>query len=424
MPMRLLQYGLILVPAVLYLLMVPLDRDDLYTLYVIIAIGLAVCKDFARPGAGHLMLVLIEILWSCWLIALYGPFMLFLSSSLLYVYMYRLEGTARWLILGVQLIASNIALHWHFAPPQEVVPWLTAIHPIQTQPGAPFDEEAAGKVVGNLTLILTAALSWQGSRTASSRGQLEQVYDELRSKHYELQDARAQLLLFTKQLEGVAQAEERTRISRQLHDEIGHRLIRTKMMSEAALLTLPLDNEQGTEMVRQIRDQLAASMEDMRTTLHKLRPNSYVSDAYALDHLLEEVGRETGVKTSYEVHGPSRVLYPSMQIVLYKNAKEALTNALRHGNASTITVEMAFGEREVCMTVSNDGEIRSQPSTKGQHAGTQISRSAAAESTKLGMGHEGMRLRTESIGGQLEIRSAYPYTVITRLPITNKVDLI
>lgn len=47
------------------------------------------------------------------------------------------------------------------------------------------------------------------------------------------------LLLFTKQLEGVAQAEERTRISRQLHDDIGHRLIRTKMMSEAALLTLP-----------------------------------------------------------------------------------------------------------------------------------------------------------------------------------------
>jgi len=421
MPMRILQYGLILVPAVLYLLMQPLDREDLYTLYIIIALGLAVCKDFARSRARHLLLVLAEMLWSCWLIALYGPFMLFLSLSILYVYMYRLEGTSRWLMFGVQLVASNIALHWHNAPPQELLPWYTSI-PID--PGFPFMEETTGRIVGNLLLVLTAALSWQGSRMASSHGQLEQVYDELRSKHFELQDARAQLLLFTKQLEGVAQAEERTRISRQLHDDIGHRLIRTKMMSEAALLTLPLDTEQGTEMVRQIRDQLAASMDDMRTTLHKMRSDSYVSDAYSLDHLLEEVGRETGVKTSYEVRGPSRELYPSMQIVLYKNAKEALTNALRHGNASSITVEMAFGEREVCMTVSNDGKIRTRQPSKAPHKGMRSGRGSTEESTKPGMGHEGMRLRTESIGGQLEIRSVFPYTVITRLPMANKADLI
>ncbi|MGG4481074.1 sensor histidine kinase [Paenibacillus illinoisensis] len=423
MPMRILQYGLILVPAVLYLLMLPLDQEDLYTLFIIIALGLAVCKDFARSRyrARYVLLILAEMLWSCWLIAVYGPFMLFLSLSILYVYMYRLEGTSRWLMLGAQLVATNIALHWQYAPPQELLPWFASD---PTESKFPFLEETAGKVVGNLILVLTAALSWQGSRMASSRGQLEQVYDELRSKHYELQDARAQLLLFTKQLEGVAQEEERTRISRQLHDDIGHRLIRTKMMSEAALLTLPLDTEQGTEMVRQIRDQLAASMDDMRATLHKLRSSSYVSEAYALDLLLEEVGRETGVKTRYEVRGSSRELYPSMQIVLYKNAKEALTNALRHGNASTITVEVEFGEHEVCMSVSNDGVIKAKQSARAQPEGAQSNRSSAADSGPSGMGHEGMRLRTESIGGRLEIRQAYPYTVTTRLPMMKKTDLI
>lgn len=421
MPMRILQYGLILVPAVLYLLMLPLDQEDLYTLYIIIALGLAVCKDFARSRAWYVLLILAEMLWSCWLIAVYGPFMLFLSLSILYVYMYRLEGTSRWLMLGAQLVATNIALHWQYVPPQELLPWFASV---PTEPKIPFLEETAGRMVGNLILVLTAALSWQGSRMASSRGQLEQVYDELRSKHYELQDARAQLLLFTKQLEGVAQEEERTRISRQLHDDIGHRLIRTKMMSEAALLTLPLDTEQGTEMVRQIRDQLAASMDDMRATLHKLRSHSYVSEAYALDRLLEEVGRETGVKTSYEVRGSSRELYPSMQIVLYKNAKEALTNALRHGNASTITVEVEFGEREVCMSVSNDGVIKAKQSTRAQPEEAQLNRSTAADSAPSGMGHEGMRLRTESIRGRLEIRQAYPYTVTTRLPMMKKADLI
>ncbi|KOY17786.1 sensor histidine kinase [Paenibacillus xylanivorans] len=422
MPMRLLQYGLLIVPAVLYILVLPLEQEDSYTLYIIIALGLAVWKDFTRSSMQRLLLVA-EILFSCWLIALYGPFMFFLSLSALYVYMYRLDGAQRWLMLAIQLIASNIALHWYYAPPQGLHAWLS-IHPNEV---TPFTQETIARVAGNLLLLITSTLSWQGSRSASSRGQLEQVYDELRSKHYELQEAREQLLQFTKQLEGTAQVEERTRISRQLHDDIGHRLIRTKMMSEAALLTIPIHPEQGTEMVKQIRDQLAASMDDMRTTLHKLRPSSYISDAYALDRLLEDVGRETGVKTIYEVRGHSHVLYPSMQIVLYKNAKEAVTNALRHGNATTITVELEFGEREICMAVSNDGKIHTlstKEQTKASHEESRANPSVKAEFTGIGMGLEGMRLRTQLVGGKLEIKPDYPYTVITRLPMTNKAELI
>ncbi len=402
MPMRFLQYGLIIVPAVLYMLMLPLDNEAVYTLYIIIALGLSVWKDSTRSITQQWLLLLAEILWSCWLIASYGPILLFLALSVLYVYIYRLEGSRRWFMFAIQLVASNIALAWYYSVPLAPQPGLTTLNTTTTL----FTAEATAIVLGNLLLLITAALSWQGSRTASSRGQLEQVYDELRSKHYELQEARAQLLLFTKQLEGVAQAEERTRISRQLHDDIGHRLIRTKMMSEAALLTIPLNTEQGTEMVRQIRDQLATSMDDMRSTLHKLQPISYASETYDLNRLLEEVGRDTGVKTNYEVHGQSHTLYPSVQIVLYKNAKEAVTNALRHGNASSITVELLFGDQEVCMSVSNDGKINPH-SSKGS-----------------GIGQEGMRLRTQMVGGTLEVQSAYPYTVITRIPITNQMDIL
>lgn len=236
MPMRFLQYGLIIVPAVLYMLVLPLENEAVYTLYIIIALGLSVWKDFNCSSTQQWLLLLTEMLWNCWLIASYGPFMFFLSLSVLYVYIYRLEGSRRWLMFAIQLVANNVALHWHYSVPEASQRGLTTLNTTAT---TLLSAETTSMVLGNLLLLITAALSWQGSRTASSRGQLEQVYDELRSKHYELQETRAQLLLFTKQLEGVAQAEERTRISRQLHDDIGHRLIRTKMMSEAALLTLP-----------------------------------------------------------------------------------------------------------------------------------------------------------------------------------------
>ncbi|WP_186323308.1 sensor histidine kinase [Paenibacillus xylanexedens] len=437
MPIRALQYGLILVPALLYILVLPQEQDGIYTFHILIAIGIAVGKDFTRADLPRLLLLIIEILWNCWLITQYGPFMLFLSISMLYVYIYRLDGVPRWLILGAQLIASNIALHKHYTTSTGSSPLLFSF---QTNADSPLSPETTGWVIGNLLLVTVAVISWQGSRTASSRGQLEQVYDELRNKHYELQDARAQMVQFTKQLEDAAQAEERTRISRQLHDDIGHRLIRTKMMSEAALLTLPVDSEQGTEMVKQIRDQLAASMDDMRTTLHKLKPESYQADTYALDRLLEEVGRETGVKTSYRELGNAHVLYPSIQIVLYKNAKEAVTNALRHGNAKSIRVELQFRENEIQLTVSNDGQTNVE-SISGvstvftaeadkHNTGHSTSQSTQTQSTQaatlagLGMGHESMRLRTQLVGGELQIQSTYPYTVITRLPLPRQADMI
>ena len=405
MPMRFLQYGLLLVPAVLYSLMLPVESETLYTFYILIAVGLAVAHRFTRSGASQALLFLAEILWGCYLIALYGPFMLSTGLSTLYVYMYRLNGSMRWIMLTIQVTAINLALYGHYSSSTGLM-WNAA----ELQAWDWFSESTQVSLAVNLLLIMTTALCWQGARTAASRGQLEHVYDELRNKHYELQEARAQLLLFSKQLEDAAQLEERTRISRQLHDDIGHRLIRTKMMSEAALLTLPLHPAQGLVMVEQIRDQLTASMDDMRNTLLKLKPDSHPSDAYALDRLLEEIGRDTGIKTNYEIHGRAYPLYPSTQIVLYKNAREAITNALRHGKANEITLKLVFEPHEVTMMISNDGSTLSLLHAEG--------------STSTGLGHEGMRQRTQFMGGTMEIQAGYPYTVITRIPVSNQMKLL
>ncbi|PZT56991.1 sensor histidine kinase [Paenibacillus silvae] len=405
MPMRFLQYGLLLVPAVLYSLMLPVESEALYTFYILVAAGLAVAHRFTRSGASQALLFLTEILWGCYLIALYGPFMLSTGLSALYVYMYRLNGSMRWMMLIIQVTATNLALYVYYSSPTWLM-WNAA----ELQAWDWFSESTQVSLTVNMLLIMTIALCWQGASTAASRGQLEHVYDELRNKHYELQEARAQLLLFSRQLEDAAQLEERTRISRQLHDDIGHRLIRTKMMSEAALLTLPLHPAQGLVMVEQIRDQLTASMDDMRNTLLKLKPDSQPSDAYALDRLLEEVGRDTGIKTNYEIRGQAYPLYPSTQIVLYKNARETITNALRHGKANEITLKLVFEPHEVTMMISNDGSTLSLLHSEG--------------STSTGLGHEGMRQRTQFMGGLVEIQAGYPYTVITRIPVSNQMKLL
>lgn len=194
------------------------------------------------------------------------------------------------------------------------------------------------------------------------------------------------------------------RIARQLHDDIGHRLIRVKMMTEAAIHTLPSAPDTGLQMMHQIRDQLSGSMEDMRAALKRINHTPQLEGAYALDRLLEEVGRDTGIATSYTVQGIPYPLYPSLQVVLYTNAREAITNALRHGKADSVWISLTYTDHEVSMEAGNNGRLPEEdPLHKLHHGG--------------GMGLKGMTERSVLIGGTLELRLQPQFTVITRLPV-------
>ena len=92
MPLGFLQYGLLVVPAVLFSLTLPLQGEALYTFYILISTLLAVANRFTRSGAQQSLLFLAEILWASWLIALYGPFMIFISIGSLCLYV-----SARWI---------------------------------------------------------------------------------------------------------------------------------------------------------------------------------------------------------------------------------------------------------------------------------------------------------------------------------------
>ncbi|MNC41355.1 Signal transduction histidine-protein kinase/phosphatase DegS [compost metagenome] len=155
-------------------------------------------------------------------------------------------------------------------------------------------------------------------------------------------------------------------------------------------------------MMNQIRDQLAASMDDMRAAVRRINYGSQLEGAYALDRLLEELGRDTGIETSYQVQGMPYPLYPSIQVALYKNAQEALTNALRHGQATAVWIRVSFSAHEVAMEVGNNGE-RPEENPLLRLRG------------KGGMGLQGMVERTHLVGGTLELQLEPEFAVITRV---------
>ena len=376
---NLLRYGLIIIPAVITIYVYEYADYDRFTLYFLLllllaALGARLPKPVTALTAG------IELLYTAWLCQQYGTLMIFPAISAMLSYSTLQRRSTAIAFFGIQLIVLNTAFS---------------------------SSTPAVQVFINLSFLLAAALNVQLIRTGRGRADTLFLYDELRKKHFELEEARSRLLQFTSQVESAAQAEERVRIARQLHDDIGHRLIRVKMMTEAAIHTLPSAPEAGLSMMNQIRDQLAASMDDMRAALKRINYAPQLEGAYALDRLLEEVGRDTGIATSYAVHGIPYPLYPSIQVVLYKNAREAITNALRHGKADSVWITLSYMDHEVMMEAGNNGRLPEEVTLSKLHNGG-------------GMGLQGMTERTTLIGGTLELQPQPQFTVITRLPVYNR----
>jgi signal transduction histidine kinase len=170
---------------------------------------------------------------------------------------------------------------------------------------------------------------------------------------------------------------------------------------------MPTQPDKAVDLFQQVRDQLSTGLDEMRSTVRGMRPFSQVNLIQSLRNLLEEVGRESGVQTSLTVEGSPSPLYPSQDLILYRNAQEALTNALKHGQPSEVKVVINYEPEVVVMSVMNDGLI---PSQFDDHHLT----------TLKGLGVSGMKERCQLAGGSLTFNLTPQFTVISTLPIHKK----
>lgn len=249
----------------------------------------------------------------------------------------------------------------------------------------------------NLAYIIICILLYYIQSLISAKLNTEHLNDQLRRKHYELDETQKQLVDFAKKVENAAQLEERNRISREIHDELGHKLIRLKLMMDAAVRILPIQPEKGMEMIESVRAQLSDSMEMLRATVRKLNPGVQILRSYSLEKLVDDVRNDGRLTIEYQVEGLPYAPYPSIEIILFRNAQEAITNAVRHGEAKEITVRVIYQADEIIMHISNDGLLPAHINNKG-------------------LGVSGMEERVQLVGGKLHINPEFPFTVTTTLP--------
>ena len=215
-------------------------------------------------------------------------------------------------------------------------------------------------IIGLMVLVLILLLL-QLKQELGFRRDTEAFYDRIRRSNYELEEARTRLYNYSKQVERLSQLEERQRISRDLHDTLGHHLTGILMQVDAARQILPHDRDRGLEILDAAYKNINSSIEEVGRTVRRLRPAAMEADLESIGRLVEKCQQDTGLHVQYRTSGTPYRLYPSVEITLYKNIREALTNALRHGKAKMLTSISTMGRLPLSYPLWMTGRCQDHP---------------------------------------------------------------
>ena len=183
-----------------------------------------------------------------------------------------------------------------------------------------------------------------------------------------------------------AQEDERKRIARELHDEIGQSLtavvLLLKRLEDRAPAELQSDVAEAQEAARK-------SLDDVRAVARQLRPEALddLGLVSALAALTSRFSEQTGVRVNRVIGTGLPQLDDDEELVIYRVAQESLTNVARHAGASSVELRLERTARGIALHVVDDGVGFT-------------SRDGAGE------GMRGMRERALAVGAALSVAEA------------------
>ncbi|MDP5273302.1 sensor histidine kinase [Chengkuizengella axinellae] len=364
------QYPFITVAAIATIFINKQIDTPVFTLFILLLILLKQVQNRWISKKLLPLFVLIETVYMYWLnVKFYGILPILFLSSLFTIF--RLESKkARLFFIFMQYVFLNTLL---FQQPPELL------------------------LAANLAYVMIVILLWNIYSLTYKQKDMTHLYDQLRGKHYEIENARKRIKEYAVEVENMAQIEERNRISKEIHDELGHKLIRAKMMMEAALPLVKDQPQKSIILLEQIRDQLSDNMETLRKTVRNMKPDDTKIHQYSINHLIEQFEKNSNMKIQYEMNGLPYPLYPSAELTLYRNAQEALTNAVRHAEATQVNIYLQYHPSRIEFTIFNNGKLPNN-------------------NIKRGLGLKGMEERIELLGGEMVVEVTDLFMVKTKLP--------
>jgi len=258
---------------------------------------------------------------------------------------------------------------------------------------------AVGALIDIALVLLATRLTYDDMRRRGRQaGELRDQKEEL-EKQATLRTA--ELTALSTHLQGVSE-QEKSALSRELHDELGGLLVAARMDVSWLQQRLPTSDPSIEQRFKRIHEYLSAGVDLKRRVVEELRPTLLDNMGLfaALRWQFKETCRRSGLSCSEQIPDAEMKFHPDAAIGVFRVAQEAMTNILKHAEASSADLTIEINEKALTLRISDDGK------------GIAANRLQTATSHGL----TAMRHRITALGGTWEIRSVDPAgTVVTAL---------
>lgn len=219
-------------------------------------------------------------------------------------------------------------------------------------------------------------------RTTVSRAELDVANQQLRGQQAELEDLAARLIR--------AQEDERSRVARELHDDLTQRIAAVAIEIGKLERGLASDAEAALQ-ARRIRESMARISTDVHRLSRSLHPSMLpeLGLSTALEQEFRGFFERGGPPVEFTLSGDAARIPADLQLGVFRIVQEALHNALRHAAADEMTVSIRGEDDQLVLDIRDDG--------RG------FDRSDA--SWRAGLGLASMRERAHLLGGSLQVES-------------------
>lgn len=198
-----------------------------------------------------------------------------------------------------------------------------------------------------------------------------------------------------KRISELVKLEERQRIARDLHDTLGQKLSLIGLKSDLAGRLIHTNPDRAQNEINDIRQTARTALKEVREMVTQMRGTKLEDETFRVQQILK------AAQIDFTLEGDPKLTNTSLiaENVVSMCLREAVTNVVKHSNASACVVSIEPSRTELTVRVKDDGVGMTHPLDKG-----------------IGNGLRGMKERLEFVNGSLDISSDQGTTIAIRVP--------
>lgn len=241
----------------------------------------------------------------------------------------------------------------------------------------------------NITVFITSLISYI-IYSITEKHKLEEEFRMVSRVNGELND-------YIAITEKVAVDRERKRISREIHDTLGHALTGISAGIDAVKVLIEIDSNKAKSQLNIVSDVVREGIVDVRRSLNKLRPDALEGRTLedALNKIIREFEGVSNIKIKLNYNWTTADLSVAVEDIIFRIIQESVTNSLRHGHASEVIIDMVE-DADYMMFIKDNG--------------------IGAEEIVYGYGLMQMQERLAIIGGEITFNTKNGFETVIRIP--------